>query len=95
LPSHGDQFGFAQRNSPEGGVFRSVASLQVVQASLWPKPGQLATRTRDSEMSLTRRGYEATGPYAKANPGKINMTSPAPKSSLAFSELFKSMAGMA
>jgi hypothetical protein len=46
-------------------------------------------------MSLTRRGYEATGPYAKANPGKINMTSPAPKSSLAFSELFKSMAGMA
>jgi hypothetical protein len=44
-------------------------------------------------MSLTRRGYEATGPYAKANPGKINMT--APKSSLAFSELFKSMAGMA
>ena len=48
LPPDGDQFGFAKRNSPERRVLGSGASLQAVQASLWPKPGQLATRTRDA-----------------------------------------------
>jgi AraC-like DNA-binding protein len=38
----------AERNSSKRGVFGSGASLQVVQASLWPKPGQLAARTGDA-----------------------------------------------
>ena len=48
LQPHGDQSGFAERNSSERGVFGSGAPLQVVQASLRPKPGQLAARARDA-----------------------------------------------
>ena len=57
LPSDDNQFSFAERNRAERWIFGSGTSVQTIQASLWAKSSQLATRTRDTAVrSLNQRG---------------------------------------